>query len=108
MLRDGAGHHRRRRRQRGAADDRARPGNSVQLGRHDRHRLPVDPGHDAAAALRRAGRAHRAEAHVPGRHQIFTVATLLCFFAKSLPFLLVVRAVQALGARRARWPSHRR
>ena len=29
---------------------------------------------------------------------IFTVATLLCFFAKSLPFLLVVRAAQALGA----------
>ncbi|MEH3104555.1 MAG: MFS transporter [Sphingomonas phyllosphaerae] len=29
---------------------------------------------------------------------IFTVATLLCFFAKSLPFLLVVRAVQAVGA----------
>ena len=29
---------------------------------------------------------------------IFAVATLLCFFAKSLPFLLIVRAVQALGA----------
>lgn len=29
---------------------------------------------------------------------VFTAATLLCFFAKSLPFLLVVRAVQALGA----------
>lgn len=29
---------------------------------------------------------------------IFTVATILCFFARSLPFLLVVRAVQALGA----------
>lgn len=29
---------------------------------------------------------------------IFTVATLLCFFAKSLPFLLVVRAAQAIGA----------
>ncbi|WP_375421851.1 MFS transporter [uncultured Sphingomonas sp.] len=29
---------------------------------------------------------------------IFTVATILCFFAKSLPFLLVVRAAQALGA----------
>ena len=29
---------------------------------------------------------------------IFTVATLLCFFAKSLPFLLVIRAAQALGA----------
>lgn len=28
----------------------------------------------------------------------FTVATVLCFFAKSLPFLLVVRAAQALGA----------
>ncbi len=28
----------------------------------------------------------------------FTIATLLCFFAKSLPFLLVVRAVQAIGA----------
>ncbi|WP_277978775.1 MFS transporter [Sphingomonas phyllosphaerae] len=29
---------------------------------------------------------------------VFTVATLLCFFAKSLPFLLVVRAAQAIGA----------
>jgi DHA2 family multidrug resistance protein-like MFS transporter len=29
---------------------------------------------------------------------VFTVATLLCFFAKSLPFLLIVRAVQAGGA----------
>ncbi|NJR77160.1 MFS transporter [Sphingomonas corticis] len=29
---------------------------------------------------------------------VFAVATLLCFFAKSLPFLLVVRAAQALGA----------
>ncbi|MBB5713914.1 MFS transporter [Sphingomonas aerophila] len=29
---------------------------------------------------------------------IFTVATLLCFFARSLPFLLVVRAAQAVGA----------
>jgi DHA2 family multidrug resistance protein-like MFS transporter len=29
---------------------------------------------------------------------IFTVATLLCFFAKSLPFLLIVRAAQAVGA----------
>jgi DHA2 family multidrug resistance protein-like MFS transporter len=29
---------------------------------------------------------------------VFTVATILCFFANSLPFLLVVRAVQALGA----------
>lgn len=29
---------------------------------------------------------------------IFTVATLLCFFANSLPFLLVVRMVQGLGA----------
>ena len=29
---------------------------------------------------------------------VFTVATMLCFFAKSLPFLLVVRAAQALGA----------
>ena len=29
---------------------------------------------------------------------IFTAATILCFFARSLPFLLVVRAVQALGA----------
>ena len=28
----------------------------------------------------------------------FTVATLLCFFAKSLPFLLVVRTGQAIGA----------
>ncbi|MGI4876815.1 MAG: MFS transporter, partial [Janthinobacterium lividum] len=29
---------------------------------------------------------------------VFTVATLLCFFARSLPFLLFIRAVQALGA----------
>ncbi len=29
---------------------------------------------------------------------IFTVATLLCFFAKSLPFLLIVRGAQAIGA----------
>ena len=29
---------------------------------------------------------------------VFTIATILCFFARSLPFLLVVRAVQALGA----------
>lgn len=29
---------------------------------------------------------------------VFLVATILCFFAKSLPFLLVARAVQALGA----------
>lgn len=29
---------------------------------------------------------------------IFTVATLLCFFARSLPFLLIVRAAQAVGA----------
>jgi DHA2 family multidrug resistance protein-like MFS transporter len=29
---------------------------------------------------------------------VFTIATILCFFAKSLPFLLVVRAAQALGA----------
>jgi DHA2 family multidrug resistance protein-like MFS transporter len=29
---------------------------------------------------------------------VFTIATILCFFAKSLPFLLVVRAFQALGA----------
>ena len=29
---------------------------------------------------------------------IFTIATILCFFAKSLPFLLVVRVAQAAGA----------
>lgn len=29
---------------------------------------------------------------------IFLVATLLCFFAKSLPFLLMVRGMQAIGA----------
>lgn len=29
---------------------------------------------------------------------IFTVATLLCFFANSLPFLLIVRTAQAIGA----------
>lgn len=33
-----------------------------------------------------------------GGQLVFAVATLLCFFAKSLPFLLVVRAVQSLGA----------
>ena len=33
-----------------------------------------------------------------GGQAIFTIATLLCFFAKSLPFLLIVRAAQALGA----------
>ena len=29
---------------------------------------------------------------------VFTIATILCFFARSLPFLLVVRAAQSLGA----------
>jgi DHA2 family multidrug resistance protein-like MFS transporter len=29
---------------------------------------------------------------------VFAIATLLCFFAHSLPFLLVVRAAQAIGA----------
>lgn len=29
---------------------------------------------------------------------LFTLATILCFFARSLPFLLVVRAAQAIGA----------
>ncbi len=29
---------------------------------------------------------------------VFTIATVLCFFARSLPFLLVVRTAQALGA----------
>ena len=29
---------------------------------------------------------------------VFIVATVLCFFAKSLPFLLIVRAFQSLGA----------
>ncbi|WP_174279016.1 MFS transporter, partial [Sphingomonas bacterium] len=33
-----------------------------------------------------------------GGQAVFTIATLLCFFAKSLPFLLIVRAVQAAGA----------
>lgn len=33
-----------------------------------------------------------------GGQIVFAVATLLCFFAKSLPFLLIVRAVQAIGA----------
>ncbi|MBX9814778.1 MAG: MFS transporter [Proteobacteria bacterium SG_bin5] len=33
-----------------------------------------------------------------GGQALFTVATLLCFFANSLPFLLVVRAAQAIGA----------
>ncbi|MGE0115795.1 MAG: MFS transporter [Steroidobacteraceae bacterium] len=28
----------------------------------------------------------------------FVISTILCFFARSLPFLLVVRAIQALGA----------
>ncbi|HEX5183477.1 MAG TPA: MFS transporter [Allosphingosinicella sp.] len=29
---------------------------------------------------------------------VFTIASLLCFFARSLPFLLVVRAAQSIGA----------
>lgn len=29
---------------------------------------------------------------------LFLVSTVLCFFAKSLPFLLVIRAIQAIGA----------
>ncbi|MHA6719273.1 MFS transporter [Sphingomonas sp. RS6] len=29
---------------------------------------------------------------------VFTIATVLCFFAESLPFLLIVRAAQAAGA----------
>lgn len=29
---------------------------------------------------------------------LFAIATILCFFARSLPFLLVVRALQAVGA----------
>lgn len=29
---------------------------------------------------------------------LFTVATVLCFFAKSLPFLLVIRVMQGIGA----------
>jgi len=33
-----------------------------------------------------------------GGQIVFTIATALCFFAKSLPFLLVVRALQAIGA----------
>lgn len=33
-----------------------------------------------------------------GGQLVFTMATGLCFFAKSLPFLLVVRAFQSLGA----------
>lgn len=33
-----------------------------------------------------------------GGQMLFAVATALCFFAHSLPFLLVVRAAQALGA----------
>lgn len=33
-----------------------------------------------------------------GGQLVFTIATVLCFFAKSLPFLLIVRAVQAIGA----------
>lgn len=33
-----------------------------------------------------------------GGQLVFTVATLLCFFANSLPFLLIVRAAQAIGA----------
>jgi MFS transporter, DHA2 family, multidrug resistance protein len=33
-----------------------------------------------------------------GGQVVFTVASLLCFFAKSLPFLLIVRVGQALGA----------
>ncbi len=33
-----------------------------------------------------------------GGQLVFTVATVLCFFARSLPFLLVVRALQGIGA----------
>jgi len=33
-----------------------------------------------------------------GGQLVFTIATALCFVAKSLPFLLVVRAAQSLGA----------
>lgn len=33
-----------------------------------------------------------------GGQLLFTIATALCFFAHSLPFLLVVRALQAVGA----------
>lgn len=33
-----------------------------------------------------------------GGQFVFTVATILCFFANSLPFLLVVRVLQAVGA----------
>lgn len=33
-----------------------------------------------------------------GGQLVFTVATILCFFARDLPFLLVVRALQGLGA----------
>ena len=33
-----------------------------------------------------------------GGQLVFTIATILCFFARSLPFLLVVRAFQAVGA----------
>lgn len=29
---------------------------------------------------------------------VFLISTIMCFFARSLPFLLVVRAIQALGA----------
>src|SRR4051812_38124825 len=34
----------------------------------------------------------------PIRPDAFTIATMLCFSARSLPFLLVVRAAQSLGA----------
>ena len=33
-----------------------------------------------------------------GGQLVFAIASLLCFFAESLPFLLIVRAVQAIGA----------
>jgi MFS transporter, DHA2 family, multidrug resistance protein len=33
-----------------------------------------------------------------GGQIVFTIATVLCFFAQSLPFLLIVRAAQAAGA----------
>jgi len=33
-----------------------------------------------------------------GGQVVFTIATILCFFARSLPFLLVVRVGQAVGA----------
>ena len=74
----------------------------------DRHHLSADAGH-ADAALRRdlASKIGLKRMYQLGQ-MIFTVATLLCFFAKSLPFLLVVRAGAGDRRGRRRWAWRRR